>query len=257
MLTHRTNILLFAFLVLILAILIRYFNFHSYIIIFPLLTFIFLEIMGASMLSANFHFKSICNAETNEKIISLTFDDGSHGEATEKVLAVLKEFNVSATFFCIGKKINNEVPLLKKMSDAGHIIGNHSYSHGNLFDLQPTSKLVEELELTNKIIKEIIGKTPLFFRPPYGVATPALGRAIQKANMISVGWDIRSFDTSIKDSEKIFQKVKSQIKPGCIILLHDRIEGCDIVVRLLLNHLKENNFNVVSLDKLINKPAYV
>ncbi len=256
MLTHRTNILLFAFLVLIIAVLIRYFNFHWYIIIFPLLIFIFLEIMGASMLSANFHFKSVCKAETSEKIISLTFDDGPHGDATEKVLAVLKEFNVTATFFCIGKKINNEIPLLKKMSNVGHIIGNHSYTHGNLFDLQPTNKLIEELEQTNKTIKDRIGKTPLFFRPPYGVATPALGRAIQKTNMISVGWDIRSFDTSIKDPEKIFHKIKPQINPGSIILLHDRIEGCDVVVRLLLNYLKENNFTVINLDKLINKPAY-
>lgn len=208
------------------------------------------------MLSANFHFKSICNVQTNEKVISITFDDGPHGEATEKVLAVLKEFNVTAAFFCIGKKINDDNSLLKRMSDAGHIVANHSYTHGNLFDLQPTNKLVEELELTNKNIKDTIGKTPLFFRPPYGVATPALGRAIQKTNMVSVGWDIRSFDTSIKDPEKIFQKVKPQIKPGSIILLHDRMEGCDVVVRLLLTHLKENNYTIVNLDKLSNKPAY-
>jgi peptidoglycan/xylan/chitin deacetylase (PgdA/CDA1 family) len=209
------------------------------------------------MLSANFHFKSICNAKTNEKVISLTFDDGPHGEATKKVLAVLKEFNVTSTFFCIGEKINNEISLVKKMNDAGHIIANHSYTHGNLFDLQPTNKLIEELELTNKTIKDTIGKTPLFFRPPYGVATPALGRAIQQTNMVSVGWDIRSFDTSIKDPEKIFQKIKPQIKPGSIVLLHDRMEGCDVVVRLLLNHFKENNYTAVNLDKLINKPAYV
>ncbi|HKC66929.1 MAG TPA: polysaccharide deacetylase family protein, partial [Bacteroidia bacterium] len=131
-----------------------------------------------------------------------------------------------------------------------------SYAHSNLFDLQTTNKLTEELEQTNEIIKETIGKTPLFFRPPYGVATPALGRAIQKTNMLSVGWSIRSFDTSIKNPEKIVRKIKPQIIPGSIILLHDRVEGCDVVVKLLLDYLKENNFTVVSLDNLINKPAY-
>ncbi len=256
MLTHRTNIFLLSSLLLISAFLIRAYNLSFGILIFPFLIFLFIEIMGASMLSANFHFKSICNSQTNEKVISITFDDGPHGEATEKVLTVLKEFNVNATFFCIGRKIDSDMPLLKKMSDAGHIIANHSYTHDNLFDLKPTNKLVEELQLTNKTIKDTIGKTPLFFRPPYGVATPALGRAIQKTNMISVGWNIRSFDTSIKDPEKIFQKIKPQIKPSSIVLLHDRVEGCDVVVRLLLNHLKNNNYTVVNLDKLINKPAY-
>jgi peptidoglycan/xylan/chitin deacetylase (PgdA/CDA1 family) len=256
MLTHRTNIFIFFVFLLVFSFLIYTYHWSSAIFIFPILLFITIEVIGASRLSVNFHFKSICNAKTTEKIVSITFDDGPHGEATEKVLVALKEYSVTGTFFCIGKKISTEVPLLKKMDEAGHIIANHSYTHGNLFDLQSTHKLTEELGLTNKEIKNAIGKTPLFFRPPYGVATPALGRAIQKNKMISVGWNIRSFDTSIKDSEKIFQRIKPQIKPGSIILLHDRLEGCDVVVRLLMNFLKENNYTVVNLDKLINQPAY-
>jgi peptidoglycan/xylan/chitin deacetylase (PgdA/CDA1 family) len=256
MLTHRRNIFVFSILLLVFAFFIYTYHWSSGVLIFPTLLFISIEVIGASKLSANFHFKSICKTATNEKIVSITFDDGPHGEATEKVLAVLKEHNVTCAFFCIGKKLSTQTSLLKKMDGTGHIIANHSYTHSNLFDLQTTHKLIEELELTNKTIKEAIGKTPLFFRPPYGVATPALGRSIQKNKMISVGWNIRSFDTSIKNSEKIFQKIKSQIKPGSIILLHDRVEGCDVVVRLLLNHLKENNYTVVNLDKLINQPAY-
>jgi peptidoglycan/xylan/chitin deacetylase (PgdA/CDA1 family) len=256
MLTHRINILILSVFLLVLGFLIYTYQWSSGILIAPILLFITIEVIGASRLSVNFHFTSICKAETNEKIVSITFDDGPHGEETEKVLAVLKEYNVTCTFFCIGKKISNEVPLLKKMNEAGHIVANHSYAHGNLFDLQTTSKLTEELELTNRTIKEAIGKVPLFFRPPYGVATPALGRAIQKNNMISIGWNIRSFDTSIKNFEKTFQNIKPQIQPGSIILLHDRIEGCDVVVRLLLNYLKENNYTVVNLNKLINQPAY-
>jgi peptidoglycan/xylan/chitin deacetylase (PgdA/CDA1 family) len=256
MLTHRTNIFIFSSLLLISGYLIRAYHLSFSILIFPLFFFLIIEIIGASRLSTGFHFKSVCNAETNEKMVTLTFDDGPHGEATEKVLAVLKEFNVTCTFFCIGKRISDEKSLLKKMSDAGHIIANHSYTHDNFFDLQPTRKLIEELELTNKTIKDIIGKTPLFFRPPYGVATPGLGRAIEKTKMISVGWNIRSFDTSIKDSEKIFQKIKPQIKPGSIILLHDRVKDCDVLVKSLLLYLKESEYTVVNLDKLLNKPAY-
>jgi peptidoglycan/xylan/chitin deacetylase (PgdA/CDA1 family) len=142
------------------------------------------------------------------------------------------------------------------MDEAGHIIANHSYTHANLFDLQTTSKLTEEIELTNKAIKDTIGKTPLLFRPPYGVATPALGRAIKNNNMISVGWNIRSFDTSTKNPDKVFEKIKQKIKPGVIILLHDRVKDCDKVVELLLNYLEDNKYAVINIDKLINQPAY-
>jgi peptidoglycan-N-acetylglucosamine deacetylase len=256
MLTHRTNILILSIFLLVFGFLIYTYQWPLGILIIPILLFITIEIIGASRLSANFHFKSICDAKTTEKIVSITFDDGPYGEATEKVLVVLKEYNVAGTFFCIGKKMSAEVSLLKKMDEAGHIIANHSYTHGNLFDLQSTNKLSEEIELTNKAIKNAIGKAPLFFRPPYGVATPALGRAIQKNKMISVGWNIRSFDTSIKNPEKIFQRIKPQIQPGSIILLHDRLEDCDVVVKYLLDFLKENNYTVVNLDKLINQPAY-
>ena len=256
MLNHKQNILVFVILVLIVSALVRFYNIQYSYLMLPLLIFLCFEINGASKLSANFHFKSICKGDGSEKTISITFDDGPHGEATEKVLAVLKDYNVSGTFFCIGKKIKDNTLLLKKMHDAGHIIANHSYAHGNLFNLQSTDTLVEELNSTNKAIKDSIGKTPAFFRPPYGVATPALGRVIQKTNMISVGWNIRSFDTSIKDPAKIFEKIKPQIKPGSVVLLHDRIAGCDTVVKLLLNYLKENNYSIVNLDKLISKPAY-
>ncbi|HTA63083.1 MAG TPA: polysaccharide deacetylase family protein [Bacteroidia bacterium] len=256
MLTHRTNIFIFLVFLSVFGFLIYANHWPIGVLIVPISLFIVIEIIGTSKLSVNFHFNSICKAETNEKIVAITFDDGPHGEATEKVLTVLKEYNVTGTFFCIGKKINDQVSLLKKINEAGHIVANHSYAHGNLFDLQTTKKLTEELELTNKVIKDAISKVPAFFRPPYGVATPALGRAIQKNKMISIGWSIRSFDTSIKNPEKTFQNIQSQIKSGSIILLHDRVEGCDIVVRLLLNFLKENNYTVVNLDKLINQPAY-
>src|ERR1700757_739659 len=121
MLTHRANILILSVFLLVLGLLIYTYQWSPGILIAPILFFITIEVIGASRLSVNFHFTSICNAETNEKIVSITFDDGPHGEETEKVLVALKDYNAKAAFFCIGKKINNEVPLLKKLDEAGHI----------------------------------------------------------------------------------------------------------------------------------------
>jgi peptidoglycan-N-acetylglucosamine deacetylase len=256
MLTHRTNIFILLFFVIVLSFFIRIHHWHWSVLFLPLTFFLLIEVIGALVLSANFHFNSVCSFNTNEKVVAITFDDGPHGEDTEKVLSVLKRHNVSCTFFCIGKKIGNDIQLVKRMDEAGHIIANHSYTHANLFDLQTTSKLTEEIELTNKAIKDATGKTPLLFRPPYGVATPALGRAIKRNNMISVGWNIRSFDTSTKNPDKVFEKIKQKIKPGAIILLHDRVTDCDKVVELLLNYLEDNKYAVINIDKLINQPAY-
>src|ERR1700757_2348835 len=108
MLTHRTNILILSIFLLVLGLLIYTYQWSPGILIAPILFFITIEVIGASWLSVNFHFTSIYKAETNEKIVSITFDDGPHGVATEKVLAALKDCNAKAAFFCIGKKISAE-----------------------------------------------------------------------------------------------------------------------------------------------------
>ncbi|MBS1646979.1 MAG: polysaccharide deacetylase family protein [Bacteroidetes bacterium] len=256
MLNHKKNIILLVVLLVALLAGVYFLKYNPWILLIPCFVFLFIEVSGASMLAANFHFISTCTGGTKEKKVALTFDDGPHGAETEKVLTVLKKHEASATFFCIGKKAEQDRELILKIDKAGHLIANHSYTHSFFFNLQNTKMLQEEIDKTNACIEGIIGKKPLFFRPPYGVATPALGRAIKNTNMSSIGWDIRPFDTSIQNPEKIVKKITNEIKPGSIILLHDRIRNSDKTVDLLLQFLSKNNYQVVSLDNLLNTPAY-
>jgi peptidoglycan/xylan/chitin deacetylase (PgdA/CDA1 family) len=170
---------------------------------------------------------------------------------------VLDEFKVTATFFCIGNRIKNQVELLKKIKEKGHLIGNHSYSHGFLFDLKATGSFIKDLSLCNQEIGSVTGKVPAFFRPPYGVTTPALARAAKKMNFQVIGWNIRSLDTSIKDKTQVLERIKKRLQPGSIVLLHDTIAGTELVLRELLIYLKDQNYQVVPLDQLIQKQAYV
>lgn len=226
-------------------------------IYFFIITILFLgfEFYGASNIQSNFHLKAICSIEANEKTIALTFDDGPSTE-TLAILDVLKEFNYKATFFCIGKHVAGREDILQRIHSDGHTIGNHSFSHGFFFDLKTTGGFITELLKASESIRKVIGKTPLLFRPPYGVTTPALSRAIKKLNYTTIGWNIRSLDTAIKDKNQVLQRIKNRLKPGSIILLHDTISGNALLLKELLTFLKTENYSVVSLESLINKKAY-
>jgi peptidoglycan/xylan/chitin deacetylase (PgdA/CDA1 family) len=255
MLKHRNIVVLFS--LLLIALLVLDWTRDVPLIFYFLLLFIFLsiEFYGAAFISSNFHIKAICKADTQDKTVALTFDDGP-SQKTEKVLEVLREFDTKATFFCIGKNIKGNETVLKKTDSEGHLVGNHSYSHDNLYDLKNTSYFIRDLSRANEEIKNCIGRDPHFFRPPYGVTTPDLARAVNKMNFEVIGWNIRSLDT-VKDKNQVLTRIIDHLKPGSIILMHDAVSGIEIVLRELLIYLKNNNYKVVGLDTLIQKKAYV
>lgn len=224
---------------------------------FALITFIFLgiEFYGAYFIHSNFHLKAICKGRTLNHQVAITFDDGP-SEETSSILDVLKEFKTPATFFLIGNKISSHPEIVKRIDSEGHVIGNHSYSHGFFIDFQLTKGFIEEIEQANKEIEKVIGKKPLFFRPPYGVTTPSIGRAIKKLNMHAIGWNIRSLDTSIADKKEVLKRIQKRVQPGSIILLHDTLKTNANLVRELIQYLHQQQYEIVSLDQLIQKKAY-
>ena len=256
MLNHRTTIVFFATFWTVLIALSFIYTVYGYWFVISILLFLSIEFYGAYFVDSGFHIKTISSVNTNEKIVALTFDDGPMPQRTEKVLDVLTKFNAKATFFCIGNRITGNELLLKKIDGAGHLIGNHSYSHSNLFDLMNTKKMVSDLKSGNEEIKKVIGKTPAFFRPPYGVTTPSLAKACRKLNFDVIGWNIRSFDTTIKNKQKVVERVIKHIKPGSILLFHDTVDGLELVLEDVLIYLKNNNYKVIELDQLLQKKAY-
>lgn len=258
MLTHRITCIITAILLIGLLMLdytgIVAVVWYWYLLL--LLVFGAIEFYGAYFVHSNFHIKAICNIETTQKIVALTFDDGPIPERTQKVLHLLQKHNVKATFFCIGNRIKGNEDIVKQIHEQGHLIGNHSYSHTNLFDFKNTKRMMDDLQLANNEIKRVIGQSPLYFRPPYGVTTPALARAAKKLNLHVIGWNVRSLDTTIKNKQQLVERVTSRIRPGSILLFHDTVEDVDIALEELFNYLKQNNYRVVELDKLIQQKAY-
>ena len=255
MLKHKNIAILCSVVFIFLFTLSFFFNVSN--IFFVMLFFGWLTITtwGVFDIRSQYFIKTYCNnSAVNEKVISISFDDGPH-LMTHKVLDVLAKYNVKATFFCIGNQIEKDPEILKRIVNEGHLVGNHSYSHSNFFGTFSTKKVIEELEKTRKIILDITGKNTLYFRPPFGVTNPKISRAIKATRYKAIGWNIRSLDTVIKSEDEILKRVKNKIKPGGIILFHDTsLKTVSVLERLLL--FLQEEYKIVPIDYLINESPY-
>ncbi|MDD3876852.1 MAG: polysaccharide deacetylase family protein [Bacteroidales bacterium] len=254
--SFRTVVLVFAgFLTVLFAL-----NFYFYdmgwipylFLISGLISYI---VFGASNICSGVFIKTICKADTHEKLIALTFDDGP-SKNTDVILDVLKAYNVKAGFFCVGKNIETHKDVVKRLVDEGHLIGNHSYSHHFWFDFFSAQKMIEELTKTETLIKDITGKEVKLFRPPYGVTNPPLSKAVKIMNYITVGWSLRSMDTVTKNNKKLLNNLKRKLKPGCIVLLHDVNGISKEVLTDFLDFIINNNYQIIELDRLLKIQAY-
>jgi peptidoglycan/xylan/chitin deacetylase (PgdA/CDA1 family) len=205
---------------------------------------------------SNFHHQVYCRGNSEEKSVSITFDDGPDPEKTQLILEALKKHDVQATFFCIGSKIAGNENLLQRINDAGHLVGNHSFSHSNWFSLFSPRKIRTELMETDRLIKNTLGKSPLFFRPPFGVINPMVSKALEKMPWRVVCWNIRSLDTLTKNPLRTRQNILKKLRPGSIILLHDHTEFTKSHLHDLLTGIRDAGYRVVPLDKMLKLTAY-
>ncbi|MEN2398431.1 polysaccharide deacetylase family protein [Flavobacterium sp. MC2016-06] len=256
MITHKKISLLFIFLLLLLLLLKLYIAINIWC--FIIIVFIWLNInaFGSARISSNYHVKAFCNnpLET-EKKIAITFDDGP-SSYTLDVLSLLKKYNVKATFFCIGKNIESHPEIVKQIIAEGHLVGNHSYSHSKFFDFYNASKIIKELQKTDLLLEKYTSKKINFFRPPYGVTTPSIKRALKITGHKVIGWNIRSLDGGTKNQELIFNRIIRRVSPGGIVLLHDTAPHSVLVLEQFLQFLQQNDYTVISTEELLNLKAY-
>ena len=168
---------------------------------------------------AKFLFPSIIwKNKTTEKKIWLTFDDGPDEIVTVFLLSVLRKLKIKATFFLIGKQVKKHPIITKKILDAGHYIGNHSYSHINGF-LKSKKEYVSDVDRANYLIDSKI------FRPPYGKIRPIQLRHLKKKYKI-IMWDILSWDFKKNiSSERLYKNVIDNVENGSIIVFHNNMKS--------------------------------
>lgn len=242
----------------VVVLLVYTFEVPKFLYFFIFLVWLVITIIGSFHIRWNYHLKALhSNPHTNKKQVAITFDDGPNLEFTPQILTFLKKHNIKATFFCVGKQIENHPKLFNQIVNQGHVVGNHSYSHSNNFGFFSHKKVLDDVNKCNELIYENLNVNSNLFRPPFGVTNPAIRKAIAKTRHHVIGWSVRSLDTKIKNPEKILKRITKRLKPGDVILLHDTNKRTLVVLEQLLLFLHEHQFETTTVDKLFEIEAYV
>lgn len=179
--------------------------------------------------------------------VALTFDDGPSPKYTPLLLDGLKERNVRATFFLLGKNVKENQELVQRMQAEGHLLGNHTYNHVQLNKIPETTARQEILK-TNNEIYEATGKYPEYMRPPYGAWKKNMELCVE---MLPVFWDIDTLDWKSQNVDAILKAAGEEPEDGSIILMHDEYQTSVEASLLLIDRLKEKGYEFVTVDELI------
>lgn len=200
---------------------------------------------------SNIYLKAFCKKKTTEKIVAITFDDGPDPVQTPKVLQVLREQQAPACFFCIGHKVKGNEQLIRRIIGEGHLVGNHSFDHTSLFPLYSLPRMKKDLQACQFALEQVTSQKIRLFRPPFGVTNPTVAKAVSLLEYTPVGWNIRTLDTQRPSRNKILRHIRHKLRPGSVVLLHDRMPESDLLLKEILKLIKEQGYTVVRLDKML------
>jgi peptidoglycan/xylan/chitin deacetylase (PgdA/CDA1 family) len=194
----------------------------------------------------------------DQRGVGLTFDDGPHPLYTPRVLEILDHFQAKATFFVIGRHLQEHGDLVIAASRAGHLIGNHTYHHSRVMNFFPSEKMREEILSGQSEVEKWAGYKPRFYRQPTGFRNPRIFAILKELQLTMVGWQVRAYDTQQKKPRSIVQRILKKAQPGGVILLHDGSDSAITEDRNatlealpeILQGLKDRGMEFLTLDKL-------
>jgi peptidoglycan/xylan/chitin deacetylase (PgdA/CDA1 family) len=192
------------------------------------------------------------------KLLALTYDDGPNDPHTLRLLEVLAKHEVKATFFLMGKYVRLRPDIVRHVVQAGHVVGNHTFSHPNLI-YKSGSQVREELLQCRQAIADAVGEHSNLFRPPFGGRRPVTLRVVRELGLVPVMWNVTGFDWQATSVEYIEEKVTSKVCGGNVILLHDgshRAFGYDrsrsvIVTDRLIARYKAEGYKFVTVPQMM------
>ncbi len=185
----------------------------------------------------------------NEKVIALTFDDGP-GAHTERLLNILKDNNVKATFFVLGSQIDRYPDLLPRMVEDGHEIGGHSWTHRS-FKTLSDEELTKEIMQTRAKIASLTGVDALSVRPPYGAYNKHAKAVAKSLGVHFVNWNVDPLDWKTRNAQKTYDSILNSAAQGNIVLSHDiHVSTVDAMERLIPKLLDEG-YHFVTVSELL------
>ena len=204
--------------------------------------------------------KEVSSAVASGRYIALTFDDGPYPPYTDRLLDILREKKVKATFFLVGEQAQKHPELVKRIVTEGHTVGLHAFRHRDFLKLTDKEKQ-EDLELGQKALLAISGKAPLYWRPPHGFRDFSVMETAVAQKLVVVNWSVIPRDWTGIEKQEICSRVLDKADDGDIVLLHDgdsphykasRQATVDAAA-LLIDSLREKGYHLVSLEEYVRK----
>ncbi len=205
-------------------------------------------LLAAVTLITVFKLPSIKTNAQDEKLVAITFDDGP-GLYTSDLIDRLNERDVKATFFIVGSNAEYYPDVIKKAAESGHQIGNHSYDHSLLTKLS-ADEIQNEIDSTNRLLKQADGNDTHYLRPPYGEYNSDVASA---ANSPMVYWSVDTEDWKTLDSQAVYDSIMNNVYDGAIILCHDIYDtSCDGAI-MAIDALKADGWTFVTVEELLTR----
>ncbi|HHY10693.1 MAG TPA: polysaccharide deacetylase family protein [Firmicutes bacterium] len=186
--------------------------------------------------------------------VALTFDDGPDRTNTPKILDILKEEKVVATFFVLGQKVEWFSEITERIFEEGHLLANHSRTHVELSKLTNEEIVSDELDPTSAAVEKITGFYPKIMRPPYGSLRADSVHFLRAAGWHIVRWSLDTFDWDKKrnEPEEIIQRVKENHHPNAIILMHCNGPETAAALPGVIASLRDLGYSFVDVLELLN-----
>ncbi|GAA2413470.1 hypothetical protein GCM10010191_24060 [Actinomadura vinacea] len=186
------------------------------------------------------------------KCVALTFDDGPMG-VTAKLLDTLAASKVRATFFLVGRNVEEYPQLVRREAAEGHELANHSFSHSDL-GRSSTAKVTSELMRTQQAIHRVAGVTPTLMRPPYGSTDKQVAAVTKRLGLAQVLWTVDPLDWQVRNTKKVQRKVIGGTGNGHIVLMHDIHPTTVAAVPHIIDRLAAKGYVFVTVSQLYGKP---
>jgi peptidoglycan/xylan/chitin deacetylase (PgdA/CDA1 family) len=183
------------------------------------------------------------------KCLALTFDDGP-GKTTPALLDVLKKERVKATFFLVGKRVDERPSVARRTLAEGHAIGNHTYSHLWL-PSRNDDDIIQELKAAQQVIEGATGQTPTMFRPPYGRTDDRVLHLAYQFGLAQVMWTGTTLDWDLRDAKKIKATVLRLAKRDGVLLMHDTVPQTVKAMPGIVKELKKRGYHLVTVPTLL------
>lgn len=193
--------------------------------------------------------------ETDKKQVAVSFDAAWGNEQTDTLLDILDKYKVKTTFFLVGDWVDKYPESVKKIAAKGHDVGNHSNTHPHMTQIS-SADMTGEIQACNEKIKKITGKAPTLFRAPYGDYNNDVVKAVNGCGLYCVQWDVDSLDWKDPTPEQITQNIKSKLKNGSIILMHNGAKNTPEALPMVIETIRDEGYEIVPISKILLKGDY-